>query len=331
MGAALGQSVAQSIMMQLGSFQFGIATAAYQELRRRTEYRWPSQDLYDKLPALQYTGPGQDTITLTGVIYTEYVGTPYMLAKMRALASRGLPLPLTSGAGSPMGRWVIESVDEGQSVFMGAGVPRKQEFTLQLKLFDREQAEQTDILKAVVAAASGVPSTATPSATAPTTVLGKVQASVGGFLSNAAKTASDMVRSTTSALQAVQEKAGEIGAVVGPVVSGVQTAVSTARNLQSTVNTLKLTAGNISSLSDVTSVIDSVSSVAGAASNAGSLASAAAKTVGVDLSASGASADTISAVKECQAACGRAAVEASGIYSQGNSILKDARSLFAHD
>lgn len=331
MGAALGQSVAQSIMMQLGTFQFSIATAAYQDLRRRTEYRWPSQDLYDKLPALQYTGPGQDTITLTGVIYTEFVGTPYMLAKMRALASRGLPLPLTSGAGSPMGRWVIESVDEGQSVFMGAGVPRKQEFTLQLKLFDRDQAEQTDILRAVVSAARGVPSTAIASATAPTTLLGKVQASVGGFLSNAAKTASDMVASATSALNAVQEKAAEIGAVVGPVVSTVQTTISTARSLQDTVNTLKLTSGNVRSLSDVTSVIDSVSSVAGAASNAGSLASAAAKSVGIDLSSQGASPDTIATVKECQATCGRAAVAASGIYNQGSSILNDARRLFAND
>lgn len=131
----IGYSTGPTVMMQLGSFQFSITTAAYQELRRRTEWRWPSQDLYGRLPALQYTGPGADTMTLTGTIYTEYRGGTGQLNAMRTLAGRGRPQLLVEGTGRILGRWVIEGIDEGQSVFAGEGRPRKQEFTLQLRKF----------------------------------------------------------------------------------------------------------------------------------------------------------------------------------------------------
>lgn len=129
----IGYSLGASVMMQLGSFQFSIQTAAYQELRRRTEYNWPSQDRFGRMPALQFTGPGADTITLTGTIYGEYRGGTGQLNAMRSLAGRGRPQLLVDGFGKIMGRWVIESVEEGQTVFAVAGRPRKQEFTLQLR------------------------------------------------------------------------------------------------------------------------------------------------------------------------------------------------------
>lgn len=129
----IGYSLGTSVMMQLGAFQFSVAAAAYQELRRSTEFRWPAQDLYGRLPALQYTGPGSDTITLTGVIYPEFRGGLGQLNKMRNIAGAGRPLLLVSGTGSILGRWVIEKIDEGQTVFAASGMPRKQEFTLQLR------------------------------------------------------------------------------------------------------------------------------------------------------------------------------------------------------
>lgn len=129
----IGYSLGGTVMMQLGSFQFSINTAAYQELRRRTEYRWAAQDRFGKMPALQYTGPGGDSITLSGVIFTEYRGGTAQLDAMRALARRGTPQLLVDGYGRLLGRFVIEGVEEGQSVFAAFGRPRKQEFTLQLR------------------------------------------------------------------------------------------------------------------------------------------------------------------------------------------------------
>jgi hypothetical protein len=128
----IGYSLGQTIMMQLGSYQFSIGTAAYKELRRSTEYRWAKQDRFGKLPTRQFTGPGDDTITLSGVIFSEYRGGVGQLDDMRSEAEVGEPLLLIDGDGNLLGRWVIEGVDETQSVFAAAGRPRKQEFTIKL-------------------------------------------------------------------------------------------------------------------------------------------------------------------------------------------------------
>ena len=132
----LGYTIGQVVMMQLGSFQFGITTAAYQELKRTTEYRWAAQDRFGQREALQFTGPGSETITLSGVVYPEWRGGSGQVERMRTVASAGLPQQLVSGFGDMLGRWVIERVEESQAVFAAGGAPRKQEFTLNLKRFD---------------------------------------------------------------------------------------------------------------------------------------------------------------------------------------------------
>lgn len=126
----------EAIMMQLGSFQFGISTAAYQEFKRSTEYRWPKQERFGQLPARQFTGPGDDTINLSGTVYPEFNGGITQLDDMRDAASQGQPLMMVSGRGDIMGRWVIERVEESGSIFAEQGVARKQEFSLQLAKFD---------------------------------------------------------------------------------------------------------------------------------------------------------------------------------------------------
>lgn len=128
----IGYSLGATVMMQLGSFQFGINTAAYQELRRRTAYSWASQERFGKSANRQFTGPGDDSMTLSGVIYTEFRGGIRQLDAMRQLASRGRPMLLIDGYGRVMGHWIVESIEEGQTVFAAFGRPRKQEFTMQL-------------------------------------------------------------------------------------------------------------------------------------------------------------------------------------------------------
>lgn len=124
------------VMLQLGGFQFGITTAAYQELNRKTSWRWAQQEVVGTRPALQFTGDGEDTITLQGVVFPEYRGGFYQVENLRAQGGFGQPQLLITGAGELLGRWVILDVEERQSVFAGYGRPRKQEFTLQLKRFD---------------------------------------------------------------------------------------------------------------------------------------------------------------------------------------------------
>lgn len=122
--------------MQLGRYQFRISTAAYDEFNRSTEYKWAAQERVGQHDALQYTGPGADTITLSGVIFTQYAGGDGQLSRMRDTAAEGSPMILVDGRGFVHGRWVIERVEEGQMVFMKAGVPRKQTFNLSLRYYD---------------------------------------------------------------------------------------------------------------------------------------------------------------------------------------------------
>lgn len=122
--------------MVLGSFLFSLNTAAYQQLERSSEYSWGAVRRFGQNDALQFTGPGDDTINLAGVIYTQYRGGSNQLNQLRALAAQGLPQNLVDGIGNVYGRWVITGVTETQTFFAAGGQPKKQEFTISLKWYD---------------------------------------------------------------------------------------------------------------------------------------------------------------------------------------------------
>lgn len=321
-----GYSIGASVMLQLGSFQFGIATAAYQELTRRSEYRWPGQDRFGVEPNLQFTGPASQSISLSGTIYTEYRGGTGQLDALRGLASRGTPLNLVEGSGKMLGRWVIESVEEKQSVFAAAGYPRKQEFSLQLKKFPGSAPGAANLVTAAATAAAGAASAA--AAPAANTVAG-AKSAVGKFAESAASTISGAVKTMNTTLAAVKAKAAEIGNTVGPVVATVQQGISTARNLQAQVANLKDSFQGLNDIRNIESAMYSVMSASSAASNAGAFASDAAKKLGVSIDLPSASPGTVQVVKDCQVACGRTAVAAAGIYSDAAKLVKSITSVGA--
>lgn len=119
--------------MRLGSFKFGVYTAAYQSLERSTEYKWGEQALFMNYDDLQFLGPGADSMTLQGVVFPEYKGGTGQIEELRALGAAGQPQLLISGFGKVMGQWVILQVTEGQTIFAAAGIPRRQEFTVSLR------------------------------------------------------------------------------------------------------------------------------------------------------------------------------------------------------
>lgn len=124
------------VMVQLGGYQFAIETAAYQSLSRSTAYRWQPQDRIGQRAAVQFTGPGAETITLSGVIYPHWRGGIGQIDAMRAEAAKGKPLMLVDGLGRVHGRWVIERVDESQEAFSQSGAPLKQRFTMKIRKAD---------------------------------------------------------------------------------------------------------------------------------------------------------------------------------------------------
>ncbi len=123
------------VMMMLGAFKFSLNTAAMQDVDRSTGYRWPAQERIGKLDALQFTGPGADTITLPGVVYPDFRGGAGQIEQLRGLARKGAPLRLIAGTGAVLGMWVIENVRERQSAFKPDASFRRQEFEVSLRKF----------------------------------------------------------------------------------------------------------------------------------------------------------------------------------------------------
>ncbi len=110
---------------------FNLDTAAFDELRRSTKFRWASQERLSRRPAQQGVGIGDEKITLKGVILPGLKGGLKQLDTLRTMGGKLQPLTMTTGYGDVLGTWCLENVDEEQSSLMQGGIPRKQAFTLE--------------------------------------------------------------------------------------------------------------------------------------------------------------------------------------------------------
>jgi phage protein U len=122
--------------MGLGPFRFSIDTLAYTELARLRAWKWAEQELVGNYPALQFTGPEAETITLKGTTYPVFrIGGRLMIEGMAAAADQGKPLLLVSGLGLVFGFYVIEKIEENQFEFIDTGFAKKIEFNIALKRY----------------------------------------------------------------------------------------------------------------------------------------------------------------------------------------------------
>ena len=120
------------MMMIFGMFVFSIPTATYQSLQRTTTWNHASNNCVNSMPAYQYVGKGEDSITLDGSIVPEF-GSQLSLTALRLMGDTGKSFPLIAGNGKIYGLWILESIDETQTYFFKNGKPRKVEFSLKLK------------------------------------------------------------------------------------------------------------------------------------------------------------------------------------------------------
>jgi len=135
--------MASDIMLALRDgadvYTFGLDTAAYQSMRRATKWRWAAQPRAGRRPAMQFTGKGEDRITLEGAIYPHFKGGLNQLPRMREEADKGRPFLLADSLGRvDYGYWCIESVEDVQDHFMRGGLPRKIVFTLTLVAYGED-------------------------------------------------------------------------------------------------------------------------------------------------------------------------------------------------
>jgi len=141
-----------NILFKLGNYKFMLINSVPQTLQRSTSYNWPTQQRYRQKPTSQFVGEGDDVITLTGVIFPEFRGGLHEVDKFRAMAATGKPHLLVTGHGAILGYWLIENVEEEQSLFALAGSFRKQTYTMRIRHHHGQEVSAGTVLKSAIKA-----------------------------------------------------------------------------------------------------------------------------------------------------------------------------------
>ena len=212
LGVPSGTTAGGVYMAKLGDYMFSLDTAAFQRLERNTRYRWAMMQRIGREPAHQFTGAGEDTIELSGVIYPHFRGGLGQLAMMRAAAGRGEPMPLVYGfdrVGQYCGRWCIVGIKDGRSEFRRDGTAKKIEFSLSLSYYGEDEGA------AGQGVIPGLPAIPTGSIALPSGLPGPLYAALGGSaLSSAAAIASSLPMITPASLAGdIQKAAGALSGV----------------------------------------------------------------------------------------------------------------------
>lgn len=146
------------MMMTLGMFVFMLKTVPYQELQLQRSWRFPANSRVGVRPSLQFLGPDNDTLMLSGVLLPEITGGRLTLYALEQIAELGRAWPLIEGSGTIYGMFVIESLSQTKAEFFSNGECRRIEFTLTLKRADESLADMfgslSDQLTAMQSAAS---------------------------------------------------------------------------------------------------------------------------------------------------------------------------------
>ncbi|MCU1781157.1 phage tail protein [Pseudomonas sp. 13B_2.1_Bac1] len=127
--------ILQPLQANAQPFYFNLDTAAFNELRRQTEFRWASQERLSRRPAQQAVGVGEDKLSLKGLIFPTFKGGLKQLDILRSIGGQLLPLNLTTGYGVVLGTWCLRSMDEEQGALLAGGIPRKQTFSLEFSRY----------------------------------------------------------------------------------------------------------------------------------------------------------------------------------------------------
>lgn len=128
------------MLMSLDQFVFGMSTLAHQELQRQTQWKHASNARVGARSGRQFTGPGDDTITISGVLVPELAGNLSSLDDVRAMADKGQAYVLVDGAGTVFGAYLITGMHQTGSHIDANGLPRRVDFSITLERTDDNRA-----------------------------------------------------------------------------------------------------------------------------------------------------------------------------------------------
>ena len=130
------------MMMSLDQFVFSLKTAPFRELQRQRNWKHRTSSRVGSRDASQFTGAGEDTITLNGLVAPETIGSIGSLDELATMADAGDAYVLVDGIGNVYGALIIDGLNETQTFHTVEGIPRRIEFSLTLKRVDDDMLAQ---------------------------------------------------------------------------------------------------------------------------------------------------------------------------------------------
>jgi phage protein U len=136
------------MMMSLDQFVFSLKTAPFKELQRQRSWKHRTSSRVGSRDASQFTGAGDDTITLNGLVAPETIGSIASLNELATMGDTGDAYVLVDGIGNVYGAFIIDGLNETQTYHTAEGIPRRIEFSLTLKRVDDDMLAQAAKKKA---------------------------------------------------------------------------------------------------------------------------------------------------------------------------------------
>ena len=130
------------MMMIYGMFVFQLSTLPYQQIQQSRNWRHVKNERINRSASWQYIGAGDDTITLSGLLYPEITGGEVSLTALTSQAYVGRPWPLIDGVGQIYGMYVITGLNTTRSELDRYGRARKIEFTVTFERVDEDLSER---------------------------------------------------------------------------------------------------------------------------------------------------------------------------------------------
>lgn len=121
------------MLASLGLFVFDMASLPFAELSRKRDWRHARSERVGVRDAFQFTGPGQDRVTLSGAVLPGVVGSFAAIETLREMADAGEMHQLADGSGRIWGGFVIQVLDERRRHLTIDGQPRMIDFTIELE------------------------------------------------------------------------------------------------------------------------------------------------------------------------------------------------------
>ncbi|HAX2684942.1 TPA: phage tail protein [Escherichia coli] len=130
------------MMMIYGMFVFQLSTLPHQQIQQSRNWRHVKNERINRSASWQYISAGDDTITLSGLLYPEITGGEVSLTALTSQAYVGRPWPLIDGVGQIYGMYVITGLNTTRSELDRYGRARKIEFTVTFERVDEDLRER---------------------------------------------------------------------------------------------------------------------------------------------------------------------------------------------